>query len=51
MEANNELVGQVPRVLSCLDTFLKAYDDDNEVFFKVTGSRMLDRLLRMDSLS
>ena len=51
LEADNELVGQVPMVLSCLDTFLKAYDDDNEVFFKVTGSRMLDRLLRMDSLS
>ena len=51
LEANNELVGQVPMELSCLDTFLRAYDDDNEVSLKVPGSRMLDRLLRMDSLS
>ena len=51
MEANNDLVGQVPMELSCLDTFLRAYDDDNEVSVKVTGSRMLERLLRMGSLS
>ena len=37
--------------LSCLNTFLRAYGDDNEDSLKVTGSRMLDKLLRMDSLS